>query len=454
MDDAQRIVSSLDIQDGQPSLNGEADGIATGTVVALYDRGGVRLLDAAASRSFVDAARRLARSSPEFPVVRSIVLVSGERWRVLTMPVVDNGRVVGVLQVGRSEEGVTTALHQLVMLMAIAIPTTLLLAVAVGLFLAARALDPIDHITRTAARLSADDLSRRLDLPATDDEVGRLAATFDGMLARLDRAFQRQRQFAADASHELRTPLALLISQADLALERPRTPAEYRRVLASMRDDARRMTQLLGDLLTLARADAGDDLLVREPLDVGEVARQAVATLAPLARERGVTLQLGVTESVVVAGDQTRLTQLLVNLIDNGLTYTPRDGTVSVQVRRSAGQAFIEVADTGVGIAPEHLPHLFERFYRVDKARSRSDGGAGLGLAISRWIAEAHGGTISVTSQIGHGTTFTVSLPEAAAPPAALAPQPGAPGPDRGTRTDAPRPTRGDRSPGSRTESA
>jgi len=179
-----------------------------------------------------------------------------------------------------------------------------------------------------------------------------------------------------------------------------------------------------------------------------------VATLAPLARERGVTLQLGVTESVVVAGDQTRLTQLLVNLIDNGLTYTPRDGTVSVQVRRSAGQAFIEVADTGVGIAPEHLPHLFERFYRVDKARSRSDGGAGLGLAISRWITEAHGGTISVTSQIGHGTTFTVSLPEAAAPPAALAPQPGAPGPDRGTRTDAPRPTRGDRSPGSRTESA
>jgi heavy metal sensor kinase len=295
--------------------------------------------------------------------------------------------------------------------MALAIPLTLLLAVAVGLFLAGRALDPIDRITRTADQIGAENLSRRLDLPPSADEVGRLAATFDRMLDRLDRAFRRQRQFTADASHELRTPLAMLISQAEVALGRRRTASEYQRVLAGVRDDARRMDQLLGELLTLARADAGQELLMREPLDLGDLTTDVVAAMEPLARARGVELRLGPIEAVEVQGDQTRLTQLLVNLVDNGLKYTPAGGPVTVSVERQDGTAVIQVADGGVGIASEHLPHVFERFYRVDAARSRAEGGAGLGLTIGRWIAEAHGGTIRADSELGRGSTFTVHLP-------------------------------------------
>lgn len=339
-------------------------------------------------------------------------LADGSEWRVLTRPVVQNGQLIGVLQVARDEQETELALRQLVTLMAIAIPTTLVLAVAGGLFLAARALDPIDRITRTAAQISAESLERRLGLPG-QDEVGRLAATFDRMLDRLEAAFQRQRQFTADASHERRTPLTLLTSTADVALERPRSAAAYREVIASMREDARRMNQLLGELLTLARADAGQELIDRESLDLATLASEIVLVLQPLAQSRAVQLVSLAPASVTIVGDQTRLTQLLTNLVDNGLKYTSPGGTVTVSVERESDQAVLRVADTGSGIADEHLPHLFERFYRVDKARSRAEGGAGLGLAICQWIVQVHGGDITVASELGRGTTFTVRLPAA-----------------------------------------
>ena len=382
-----------------------------GTVVALYGPTGDDLLfgDSWGGLPVLAAARGIAAAGVRD--VRTIVLDDGEPWRVLTRPVDRDGRRLAVVQVARSEGDAQATLGHLLVGMALAIPLTLLLAVAVGLFLAGRALDPIDRITRTADQIGAENLSRRLDLPPSADEVGRLAATFDRMLDRLDRAFRRQRQFTADASHELRTPLAMLISQAEVALGRRRTASEYQRVLAGVRDDARRMDQLLGELLTLARADAGQELLMREPLDLGDLTTDVVAAMEPLARARGVELRLGSIEAVEIQADQTRLTQLLVNLIDNGLKYTPAGGTVTVSVERQDGTAVTQVADGGVGIASEHLPHVFERFYRVDAARTRAEGGAGLGLTIGRWIAEAHGGTIRAESELGRGSTFTVHLP-------------------------------------------
>ncbi|MGH2459974.1 MAG: sensor histidine kinase [Chloroflexota bacterium] len=415
--EARRVVASLDIQDGKPSLKGEFDSQETGAVIALYDPSGTRLIDAGAPRPFLIRAAPLARTAAGQQTLGTIALPDGTSWRVLTMPVIENGHVIGTLQVGRSEAAVGVALSQLMILMAFAVPATLVLAVAGGLFLAGRALDPIDRITRTAEQLGAEDLAFRLGFKGTD-EVGRLAATFDRMLERLDRAFRRQRQFTADASHELRTPLALLISQADLALERSRTPGEYRRVLLSMREDAKRMNQLVNDLLTLARADAGESQVGREPLDLNDLTSDVVAAMEPLARARGVALGRGAAESTVVMGDQTRLTQLLLNLIDNALKYTPAGGAVTVSTRPEGKQAILQLADTGVGIPPEHLPHLFERFYRVDPARARAQGGAGLGLAIARWIVESHGGHITVASETGRGTTFTVTLPGIAARPA------------------------------------
>jgi heavy metal sensor kinase len=382
-----------------------------GTAVAFYDPSGEVLLFGETWEELPDLADVRAGAVGGARDLRTIVAADGEPWRVLTGPVQRDGRLPAVIQVARSERDVRAALGHLLFEMAVAIPLTLCLAVAVGLFLAGRALDPIDRITRTADQIGAENLSRRLDLPANDDEVGRLAATFDRMLDRLERAFRRQRQFAADASHELRTPLAMLTTQAELALERRRTPAEYQQALTSVRDDARRMGQLLGELLTLARADAGEESLSIEPLDLADLAADVVAAMEPLAQGRGVTLRHPPAGSIIVRADQTRLTQLVINLVDNGLKYTPAGGTVTVSTERADGWAALRVADTGHGIAREHLPHVFERFYRVDEARARAEGGAGLGLAISRWIAEAHGGTIGVESEPGRGTTFIVRLP-------------------------------------------
>lgn len=406
----QQVAASLEITDGRLSLGDAPDALPSGTTVVLYDRAGTEVV-ANAPRSSLPvlsaALGRVAQSRQTFQTVQ----LQGDDWRVLTTPLNDGAQPIAVLQLARSEEDVAVALRQLVLLMGLAVPATLLVAIAGGLFLAGRALDPIDRITRTAARIGVEDLSRRIGFSQQADELGRLAATFDQMLDRLEAAFQRQRQFTADASHELRTPLAMLQSEIDVALQRRRAPAQYEQLLASLREDATRMSQLLAELLTLARADAGHAALEREALDIEELACQVLTAMQPLAESRGVRLLLAPVESVTVLGDQTRLMQLLVNLVDNGLKYTLPGGSVSLAVRQDAASAILEVTDTGQGIAPEHLPHVFERFYRADAARGRAGGGAGLGLAICQWIAEAHGGTVTVQSAVGRGTTVTVRLP-------------------------------------------
>jgi heavy metal sensor kinase len=407
--EAQRQLASLDLENGRPNL-GEPT-VELGTTTILYDATGQRVLASAANQPLPRLPAALAAAARGQDTFATTLMPDGAEWRVLTVPVVEQGTVIGVLEVARSYAEVNAALHQLALLMALAVPLTLLLASAGGLFLAARALGPIDRITRAAAAISAEDLSRRLNFGEARDEVGRLAATFDGMLDRLDAAFRRQRQFTADASHELRTPLTMLASQIDVALDRRRTPAEYEQILGSLREDTTRMSQLLGELLTLARADAGQQLISREALGLGELVRNVVSAMQPLAAQREVELTENVGAPAMVEGDQTRLSQLLLNLLDNGLRYTSPGGSVSVSLAEDGRWAVLRVADTGVGIAAEHLPHVFERFYRTDAARARADGGAGLGLAICEWIAEAHGGQITVDSALGRGTAFTVRLP-------------------------------------------
>jgi heavy metal sensor kinase len=417
------IADNLDMRNGRIDLGDAAGELGADAVVAAYNPAGAQVIGGGTARSRASLGPTLAALSRGESGYLTLE-ADGEEWRVLTAPWTERGVRLGVIQVARSAHDLHGALRQLVLLMLLAIPLTLLVAVAGGLFLAGRTLDPIDRITRAAARIGAEDLSRRLGLRGRD-ELGRLAATFDAMLDRLERAFQRQRQFTADASHELRTPLALMTSQIEVALGRPRPAAEYRRVLESVHQDARRMSQLVAQLLTLARADAGEEILVREPLDLADLAVDLVAAMEPLADARGVRLRTGSVVSALVAGDQTRLTQLLVNLVDNAVKYTPSGGQVVVSAAPEPDTAVVRVEDTGVGIAPEHLPHIFERFYRTDKARGREDGAAGLGLAISQWIVHAHGGDIAVASEPGRGTTVTVRLPLAvvgaghAVPPAA-----------------------------------
>jgi heavy metal sensor kinase len=413
-----RVADSVDIRGRGIDVGDLADELGADALVAVYSLTGEQVLAGGSSRSRAGLGSALA-ALPRDQSALQALSAAGERWRVLTFPAVERGVVVGAIQIARSERGLEAALRQLFLLIALAIPLTLLVAVAGGLFLAGRALDPIDRITRAAARISAEDLSRRLGFRGGDDEVGRLAATFDGMLDRLEGAFQRQRRFTADASHELRTPLAILASQLEVALDRPRAANEYRQVLQSVADDVGGMTQLVAELLMLARADAGQEVVARERLDLAELAAQVLSAMEQLARSRGVRLRGEVGRSVAVAGDQTRLTQLLLNLVDNALKYTPAGGEVTVAVTSEPGAAVVRVTDTGIGIAPADLPHVVERFYRADRARGRAAGGAGLGLAISQWIARAHGGDIALASELGHGTTVTLRLPRAVGGPTA-----------------------------------
>ena len=231
------------------------------------------------------------------------------------------------------------------------------------------------------------------------------------MIARLDDAFRRQRRFTADASHELRTPLTIIKGQIDVSLQKEREPEAYRQVLQAVNEEIDRLIRLAGSLLTLTRADAGQIPLTFESMDMAEVMDGVLEQLQSVATAKGVGLRLEPGPAVAIQADEDLLLQLMLNLLDNAIKYTPPVGEVTVGWRVNGTQVTLQVQDTGLGISSEHLPHLFDRFYRVDRARSRAEGGVGLGLAISRWIAEAHGGAIEVESSPNQGSTFTVLLP-------------------------------------------
>jgi heavy metal sensor kinase len=338
--------------------------------------------------------------------------VGASIFQVATYPVIRDGRVVGALQVGLSTGDVEETLWTLLKVLLALAPALLVLASGGGLFLANRALAPIDRITRTAQRISAENLSGRIGLHGPDDEVGRLAWTFDAMLARLQEAFERQRRFTADASHELRTPLTAILGQIDVALDRPREAATYRATLTTMREQAQRLARLVGDLLFLARADAQSAPLVVEAIDMDALLQAVVAQLEPLAAARDQRLEL-TSVPLKVNGNEDDLIRLFLNLLDNAIRYTPPGGRIALSCGCDRGEVVIRLRDSGPGIAPEHLPRLFDRFYRADRGRSRTHGGSGLGLAIAQSIAHTHGGRIAVESNVGQGSTFIVTLPAA-----------------------------------------
>jgi signal transduction histidine kinase len=317
----------------------------------------------------------------------------------------------------------------------------LLIASGGGWFLANRALTPIDRLTRTAQRISAEDLSQRINLRNADDEVGRLAHTFDAMLTRLQSAFEQQRRFTADASHELRTPLTAIIGQIDVAIERPRDAESYRATLETVREQARRLTRLANDLLFLARADAQPAPMANELIDLGSLLPAIAAQVEPLAEDRQQQIVFDQPPALFIHGNEDDLIRLFLNLLDNAIRYSPIGGTITIAAtvanheqtglvaKGQAGNAsaparthlptqpsiIVSISDTGPGVAPEHLHHVFDRFFRADRGRNRAQGGSGLGLAIAQSIANAHGGRLEVQSTIGQGSTFIAILPCASA---------------------------------------
>jgi len=300
--------------------------------------------------------------------------------------------------------------RQILLNLSIVIPIMLLLSIIGGLFLAKRALAPISAITQTARHISVADLSQRLQLNLPNDELGRLAHTFNAMLDRLDRAFQREQQLTADVAHELRTPLALLKTQVSLARSRPRPVAVLLEMMTDMEGDVDRMTRLVEQILTLARVEQ-NALSAHKPVALDEMVRDLMEQFYLFAEQQGITLKLELTTQADLSlqGDSEQLRQVFANLIENAIKYTKAGGTVTVSGKQSDHQLTISVRDSGVGIPAEHLPYLFDRFYRVDSARTLS--GFGLGLAIAQAIIQAHGGQIMVSSAVNLGTTFTVMLP-------------------------------------------
>ena len=294
----------------------------------------------------------------------------------------------------------------------VAVPLALAVAAAGGWFLARRSLAPVVEMSERARQIGAGNLGERLPVANPGDELGRLASTFNELLARLGAAFEQQLRFMADASHELRTPLTVIRTASDVALERGhRTEEEYRRSLQLVSEQARRLTRLVEDMFTLARADAGQPALRPVNFYLDELVGEAARAAAVLGAERSVRVTTDCEEESPFRGDEGLVRQLVLNLLDNAVKHTPPGGTVSVGLARENSHFALSVADTGEGIPEAARPHVFERFYRADKSRSRAEGGAGLGLSIARWVAEAHGGSLELADTGPRGSTFVARLP-------------------------------------------
>lgn len=339
-------------------------------------------------------------------------LADGNLARILVVSLKEDTQSLGTLVLALSLHDEHIFMQQMLLSLMIAIPLVLSLSAAGGLFLANRALSPVVAITATARQISADDLSQRLNLNLPDDEIGRLARTFDDMLARLDDAFQREHQLTSDVSHELRTPLAMLKTQLSLARSRPRDASELIQMMQGMEGDVNRMTHLIDQMLTLARIEQRG-FHQRITFDMGILIENIVSHFQDMATAHHVRLvfEHHTAHVWMIEGDIESLRQVVSNLIDNAIKYANVGGLIHISISRVGEEMVIVVSNTGDGIDAEHIPHLFERFYRVDSARARHTGGFGLGLAIAQAIIQAHHGKITVESQLEQGTSFIVRLP-------------------------------------------
>lgn len=336
------------------------------------------------------------------------VTAEGQSIRVVSAPISLPDGTKWVVQVGRELTDVEQGWGRQFGTLATLLPIALLVAAFGGLFLTGRALRPVRAVTHAASNIGAQDLSQRLEVEGKD-EIAELAETFNGMIARLEQSFDRQRRFTADASHELRTPLTRIKLATSSSLEGEPDVVRYRRALEVADTAADAMSRLVQQLLLLARADAGRLELQFQVLEIATLAREAADSVPELATER-LRLELP-PAGAAVSGDPEMLKRVVANLLENAARHTPQEGLVRLSATVTSDSAVLVVSDSGEGIAPEHLPHLTERFYRVDTARSRADGGCGLGLAITKGIVEAHGGTLLIESELGKGTSVTVTLP-------------------------------------------
>lgn len=347
---------------------------------------------------------------PEQPALDTQRVADLGRYRVVSRKVTGPGGPL-LIQVARPLAAFDHELSELLAVLVTLGPLVVGLALMGGYLLARRALAPVDQMTTSARQIDARRLDERIAVPNPGDELGRLAGTLNDMLDRLERSFKEMQRFTADASHELRTPIAVIRAEAEVALRKPLADPEKQELLGSILEECHRLGWITEQLLALSREDAGIAQASREAVDLSQLAREVTETMRPLAEAKELQLRTLANGHSVVQGDPGRLRHVIYNLLDNAIKYTAERGSVEVTVTDADHVVRLAVADTGVGIPAEHLPHVFERFYRADKARTRAAGGTGLGLSIVQSIVTAHGGTVDVRSSPGSGTQFIVELP-------------------------------------------
>jgi two-component system OmpR family sensor kinase len=316
-----------------------------------------------------------------------------------------------LVQLGSSTQSIDEALESFAGSLVWIIPGGALLAAISGWWLAARALKPVRSIAEAARQITATHLGRRLPIRGSRDELDYLAEAFNETLERLQNTLAEMRQFTGSIAHELRTPLATLRAEAELALMHPGSDEELRRVLASQLEEFEKLTRLINQLLLLARAEAGEFQILKQPVPLGAVARSVSEQMLPLAAAKNISIRLETDAEVTISGDRNWMDRVAVNLLDNAIKFTPDGGEIEVVVRREQSSGCLQVRDTGEGMSAEALPHIFERFYRADPARSREVQGAGLGLSLVQWVVEQHEGRVEVQSELHKGSCFTVRLP-------------------------------------------
>jgi heavy metal sensor kinase len=334
-------------------------------------------------------------------------------FRIQPIRILIQDTPVGRILVAMPVESVELTLRQLMRVMAWMGPLVVLLAFGAGLFLSKKSLAKVNQVTEIARRISADRLSARIPSHDVDDEIGRLIETFNGMITRLDASFEQMKQFSADASHELRTPLTVLRTQLETALASRTSPSELKKIVAQCLDEALRMGSILENLLLLGKGDSAHPDIKRERVRLDDLLRDTYDESVILASQKSIGVKIENTDNVLIWGDKQRLRQMLLNLVDNAIKYSQDGSEITLSLVKSDAVATVVVRDQGIGIPRSEISRIFDRFYRVERARSRTLGGSGLGLAIVKWIVEAHGGTIAVKSAVNRGSEFTVTLPVA-----------------------------------------
>jgi heavy metal sensor kinase len=337
-------------------------------------------------------------------------LSDGTRILLLSRRHTMEGRMV-LIRLAYSEEPARQQYRQLLTALALAFPVVMLAAGLPGYFLVRRTLRPLERMARRAAEITPERLHERLPVENAEDELGQLAGVFNLMLERLEHSFGRMKRFTADASHELRTPLACIRTVGEVSLQKDEAPEQFREAIGSMLEESERLTALVNHLLTLSRADAGEHVVQAAHVSIEKPVREAAALLEVLIEEKALRLEVDVEKSAAVSGDPVLLRQAFVNLLHNAVKYSPVGGVVRIQGQAAHGKVSVTVSDQGEGIKEEDREKIFERFYRVDSARSRESGGAGLGLAIVKWTIETHNGKVMLDPSSAHGTVFRVELP-------------------------------------------